>query len=532
MILLTLPGIGLYCLAQAICLNVAVVPNSAHFTSVSITVRRSLLPFAVAVKKIAHCVAASSGHPPPASSVGEGVAFCTARTHLVDMPEHEENTWGGRVARYARVGTAVGGLAARLAGERVLGIRLERDRHAAELRAALGGLKGPLMKVAQILSTIPDALPKEYTQELSQLQADAPSMGWPFVKRRMASELGPDWHSRFQSFERTAAAAASLGQVHRAVGPDGRQLACKLQYPDMGSAVEADLRQLGLIFAIFERTDSAISTRQIQAEIGARLREELDYEREARQARLYRSMLADTPGVHVPDMVPDLSTRRLLTMEWVEGRRILDFVAQHPEARDELAMNMFRAWYVPFYNYGVIHGDPHLGNYTVRPDRSINLLDFGCIRVFKPSFVKGVIDLYNALRTDDREQAVEAYRSWGFVDPSNELVDVLNIWARFVYAPIMEDRQRRIEETNGGHYGRETAGKVHAELRRIGGVEIPREFVFMDRAAIGLGSVFLHLKAELNWYQMFQGLIRDFDVDALAARQSAALAAQGLPQAE
>jgi len=445
------------------------------------------------------------------------------------MPNDDENRLGGRIARYARVGTAMGGLAARLAGERVLGIPVQRDKHAAELRAALGGLKGPLMKVAQLLSTIPDALPREYVQELAQLQADAPSMGWPFVKRRMASELGPDWQSRFQSFEHTAAAAASLGQVHRAVGPDGRRLACKLQYPDMASAVEADLRQLGLIFAIFERTDSAISTRQIQAEIGARLREELDYEREARHARLYRAMLADTPGVHVPEIVGDLSARRLLTMEWVDGRKILEFVAEHPESRDELAMNMFRAWYVPFYSYGVIHGDPHLGNYSVRADRSINLLDFGCVRIFPPRFVKGVIDLYNALRTDDQEAAVEAYRVWGFGNPSKEMVEVLNIWARFVYAPIMDDRSRRIEETNAGHYGRETAAKVHAELRRVGGIEVPREFVFMDRAAVGLGSVFLHLKAEVNWYQLFQGLIRDFDADALAARQAAALAAQGLP---
>ena len=448
------------------------------------------------------------------------------------MPNTDENTLGGRIARYARVGTAVGGLAARFAGERVLGIPLERERHASELRVALGGLKGPLMKVAQLLSTIPDALPREYVQELSQLQADAPSMGWPFVKRRMANELGPVWHKRFKSFEHTASAAASLGQVHKAVGLDGRQLACKLQYPDMASAVEADLRQLGLIFAIFERSDSAISTKQIQAEIGARLREELDYEREAKHARLYRSMLADTPGVHVPEIIPDLSTKRLLTLEWVDGRKILDFVKDHPDARNELAMNMFRAWYVPFYCYGVIHGDPHLGNYTVRPDRSINLLDFGCIRVFPARFVKGVIDLYDSLKTGNQEKAVEAYRTWGFGNPSKELVDVLNIWARFVYAPIMDDRTRRIEETNSGHYGRETAAKVHAELRRVGGVEVPREFVFMDRAAIGLGSVFLHLKAEVNWYQLFQEMIRGFDVDALHARQTAALQAQALPLPE
>lgn len=440
----------------------------------------------------------------------------------------EENTFGGRIVRYARVGTAMGGLAARLAGERYLGMRLERAEHAAELRAALGGLKGPLMKVAQILSTIPDALPQEYVQELSQLQADAPSMGWPFVKRRMAAELGPGWQRRFATFERSAAAAASLGQVHRAVGHDGRHLACKLQYPDMLSAVEADLRQLRVIFAIYERADRAISTRQVHAEIAARLREELDYAREARHMSLYRDMLAEVDGVHVPEVVPELSTDRLLTMTWLDGRRILEFVKDHPEARNDLAMNMFRAWYVPFYYYGVIHGDPHLGNYTVRDDRGINLLDFGCVRIFPPSFVKGVIELYEALRTDDADRAVEAYRSWGFERISNELVEVLNLWARFVYAPLMDDRTRPIEETNSGLYGRETAEKVHRRLREVGGIEIPREFVFMDRAAIGLGSVFLHLKAEINWYRLFHDLIGGFEVDALAERQREALGRNGL----
>ena len=109
--------------------------------------------------------------------------------------------------------------------EALLGIEIDRGRHAADLRAALGGLKGPLMKVAQLLSTIPDALPDEYVQELIQLQSNAPAMGWPFVRRRMASELGPDWEGKFKSFEHQAAAAASLGQVHRAIGHDGAQLA-------------------------------------------------------------------------------------------------------------------------------------------------------------------------------------------------------------------------------------------------------------------------------------------------------------------
>ncbi len=441
----------------------------------------------------------------------------------------EPNTLSGRVTRYARVGRAVGGLAARLGAERVLGMKLDRGKHASDLRAALGGLKGPLMKVAQILSTIPDALPREYAAELAQLQSDAPHMGGPFVKRRMAAELGDQWKQRFARFESVAASAASLGQVHRAVGLDGRQLACKLQYPDMSSAVEADLQQLKVIFGLYGVYDSAIDTSHIHLEIAERLREELDYEREGRNMRLYARMLAREEAIHVPELVQDLSTARLLTMSWLEGQRILSLTDKSLEIRNRIAMNMFRAWYVPFYGYGVIHGDPHLGNYTVQAeDYSINLLDFGCIRVFPPRLVGGVIDLYHALEKDDRAMAVHAYETWGFKNLSNEAVDTLNIWAKFVYAPVMENRIRPIDETNAGGYGRDVAGKVHAELKRIGGVTPPREFVLMDRAAVGLGAVFLHLRAEVNWYAMFHELVADFQVEKLAKTQAEALTEVGL----
>ncbi|HVM78374.1 MAG TPA: AarF/ABC1/UbiB kinase family protein [Stellaceae bacterium] len=441
----------------------------------------------------------------------------------------ERNSLAGRVRRYAQVSTTVGGLAARLAGERYLGLSVDRARHAADLKAALGGIKGPLMKVAQLLATIPDALPREYAGELAQLQANAPPMGWAFVKRRMAGELGPDWQKKFRRFEHEAARAASLGQVHRAEGLDGRQLACKLQYPDMESAVEADLNQLRLILSIYERYDRAVSLSEIREEISARLREELDYTREAAHLRFYGAALKHENHVHVPEVVPALSTRRLLTMTWLEGTPLLDAAKASLEERNEIARNMFRAWYVPFYDYGTIHGDPHLGNYTVRPDRGVNLLDFGCVRVFPASFVKGVIDLYHALDRDDEALAVAAYESWGFKLKSREMIEVLNRWARFLYAPLMDDRKRRIQETESGAYGREVAEEVHAELRRLGGVRPPREFVFMDRAAIGLGSVFMHLKAEINWHRLFHDLIRDFDSEAMARRQKRALKAAGVP---
>jgi len=388
--------------------------------------------------------------------------------------------------RYAQVSTAMGGLAARLAGERYFGLNLDRERHAAELKAALGGIKGPLMKVAQLLATIPDGLPKEYVQELTQLQANAPAMGWPFVRRRMAGELGTDWETRFRDFAKTAARAASLGQVHRATALDRRPLACKLQYPDMASAVEADLRQLKFAMSLYERYDRAVTTAEIHAEIADRLREELDYRRDAART----TTLAE---------------------------------------RNEIAQRMFRIWYVPFYYYGVIHGDPHLGNYTVAPDRTVNLLDFGCIRVFHASFVRGVIDLYHALQRDDRDLAVHAYRSWGFGNLSREMIEVLNRWALFVYGPLLDDRKRLIQEKRSGAYGASVAESVHRDIRRLGGVRPPREFVFMDRAAIGLGSVFMHLKAEINWYRLFHELIDDFDEAVLVARQTSALAAAGVP---
>jgi predicted unusual protein kinase regulating ubiquinone biosynthesis (AarF/ABC1/UbiB family) len=444
------------------------------------------------------------------------------------MADDEGPSLGGRLGRYARVGASVGGLAARLAGERYLGLSLDRDRHASELKRALGGLKGPLMKAAQLLSTIPDALPPEYARELAQLQANAPAMGWSFVRRRMATELGPDWQAKFQHFDREASFAASLGQVHRAVLPDGRDAAVKLQYPDMASALEADLDQLKVVFAIGQRFDPAIRTDEIQAEIRTRLREELDYRREARHVALYRHMLRDEANVHVPDTVPELSTDRLLTMGWLAGEPLLGWKERGQEERDALAINMFRAWYVPFYLYGVIHGDPHLGNYSVRPDGSVNLMDFGCVRVFPPRFVRGSIELYRALMTDDLDRAVAASEDWGFSGLSREMIAVLNRWAGFLYGPLMDDRPRRLTEGMAEGFGRDMAQNVFGELRRMGGVRPPREFVFMDRAAIGLGSVFIHLRASINWHTLFEGLIDGFDIDALTARQQEALRQAGL----
>jgi predicted unusual protein kinase regulating ubiquinone biosynthesis (AarF/ABC1/UbiB family) len=436
--------------------------------------------------------------------------------------ENNSSSLTGRIKRYAQVGKSVGGLA--LGG---------KDERARKLGQALGGLKGPLMKVAQILATIPEALPGSYAAELRQLQSNAPSMGWPFVKRRMNGELGLDWLACFESFESLAAHAASLGQVHRAVAKDGRALAVKLQYPGMESVVAADLAQLKLIFALFKAYDGSVDPENIHAELAERLGEELDYRREAANMRLFARMLADETDIHVPLPLEDLSTARLLTMTWLEGRPLLDLKDAPQEERDRVAVNMFKAWYAPFYRYGVIHGDPHLGNYSVRADLGVNLLDFGCIRIFPPAFVKGVLDLYRAVETGDGNLAVGAYLAWGFENPDKRLIGVLNRWASYLFAPLLEDRPRLIQEAESpGAEGYRVLAQIREELSRLGGVKPPREFVLMDRAAIGLGSVFLHLRARVNWHRLFHTLVGDFSPEELGKRQESTLLAAGVAPAK
>ena len=441
----------------------------------------------------------------------------------------ERDRLSGRLSRFAKVGAGLGRAGAQMSANRLIGGDDETARNARALKAALGGLKGPLMKAAQMLATVPDLLPPEFAQELAELQANAPAMGAPFVRRRMAAELGPDWRSRFEAFELEAAHAASLGQVHRARA-EGRDLAVKLQYPDMQSAVESDLGQLRLVFSLYKRLDKTLDPTEMGQEIGDRLREELDYAHEAKLMQLYGAYFADRDDIAIPVPMAELSTQRLLTMTWLDGQGLMKFTSAPLDIRNRVASLLFDAWWRPMTHLGVIHGDPHLGNYSLTPHAErLNLLDFGCVRVFPPSFVAGVVRLYRALLSGDRDEQWAAYESWGFKGLTVELIDILNMWARFIYGPLLDDRVRSVADGIApSRYGREEAFKVKQALNALGPVTVPREFVFMDRAAIGLGAAFLHLGAELNWRSLFEASLDGFSQSRVAQSQAVALAAVGL----
>ena len=310
----------------------------------------------------------------------------------------EVNKFSKRFKRYTDLGTSAGSLAVKFLSTKILG--KEKSKNAENLGYVLGNLKGPIMKIAQLASTVPDLLPPEYSQELTKLQSNAPPMGWNFVKRRMNNELGIGWQSKFNVFEKIPFAAASLGQVHRA-NLDGKDVVCKLQYPDMLSIVEADINQLKLIFSVYKKFDSTINTSEIEKEIISRVREELDYNLEQKHMLIFNEIFKKNDSVNVPKVVKKVSTKRLLTMNFLDGNKLLNFTKHKVSDRKKLAINMFKAWYLPFYKYGIIHGDPHLGNYSADKNLNINLLDFGCIRFFKPSFVQGVIDLYNSIKDNN-----------------------------------------------------------------------------------------------------------------------------------
>jgi predicted unusual protein kinase regulating ubiquinone biosynthesis (AarF/ABC1/UbiB family) len=450
--------------------------------------------------------------------------------------DNEANRLSARATRYARLGVNAGALAARVGVNRLRGGGRETDAKA--LATALGSMKGPLMKVAQMLSTIPDVLPADFAAELMRLQSQAPPMGAAFVRRRMQAELGPNWRDRFADFDFKPAAAASLGQVHRATSLGGERLACKLQYPDMASAVETDLANLDLLFSLRRRAGAPIDTREIAREIRERVREELDYQHEAKIARLYRVMLVDRPFVRVPQVEESLSTRRLLTLQWLDGEPLVAFEAAPQEARDAIAVGLFEAWWRPFLRYGVIHGDPHLGNYTVaasgegdkRRVDGVNLFDYGCVRIFPPRFVRGVVELYQALKADDKAGIADAYAMWGFPKLTPGTTEAMTVWARFMCGPILDDRVRTAADgVKPSEYGRREIGQVMRALKAEGGaLTVPREFVFLERATIGLGGAFLRLGARLNFHRIYEDAIAGFDEAAVARRQAGALEAVGL----
>lgn len=370
----------------------------------------------------------------------------------------------------------------------------------------LGHFKGPLMKVGQLLSMVPDIVPEQYRSVLKELQAQAPPMGPLFVKRRMKGELGPDWENHFTEFNLFPASAASIGQVHKGYLKNNTPVACKLQYPNMKGILTSDLAQLKLILKLYQARSGALKTEGFYEETANHLHEEIDYLHEAQNLDTATKIFKDVPFVHVPKVHHTLSTKRLLTMSWEPGETLDTACHKSHADRSILSKRLFWAWYYPLYGYGFLHGDPHAGNFLFAQDNHITLMDFGCVRYFPKDFLDGTKLLYHTLKRGS-DKTEEAYTLWGFQNLTPQLVEALNAWSKFLYGPLLETKAHVMGKTYNGTAGKELAHNVITELKKVGPVELPRPFILMHRAAIGMGAAFIQLNAEVHWQELFEELL-------------------------
>jgi len=307
-----------------------------------------------------------------------------------------------RTGRFMKLAGMTASVATRYAGERVkrvFGSAEERearlsqtyDKMASDIVNTLGELKGAVMKVGQIASQTQDFLPPEFSKALQKLQKEAPPMPFQVIRDQIRRELGGEPQQVFQWFDEKPYAAASIGQVHRARLHNGQEVIVKVQYPGVDESCDSDLKQLrlalklgGLLKIPKEMVD------QLFEEIRIRLKEELDYENEARNIERFREFHREDQGVLIPAVIPEFSTRRVLTLELVEGDHISQVTSDRysQDTINQIGHRIFTTMADQLFKFQCIHGDPHAGNFAYRPDGSIILYDFGCVKELKPEIVE------------------------------------------------------------------------------------------------------------------------------------------------
>jgi predicted unusual protein kinase regulating ubiquinone biosynthesis (AarF/ABC1/UbiB family) len=359
---------------------------------------------------------------------------------------------------------------------------------AEKLVATLGEMKGVAMKVGQALSMDPDLLTPEVRQMLARLQNQAPAMSYAQVSRVVQEELGAPPEALFREFEPTALAAASLGQVHRAVLHDGRPVAVKVQYPGVDASMGHDMDNLGLVVKTVSKTSRVMDGTAYFQEFRDELMLELDYRREAKLAQGFARSVAKLPDLYVPQVIEDRSARRVLTLEFLEGQTLKDWVTTSPDdaARFRVARQLIRATYGPFLDAGEIHADPHPGNFMVMPDGRMGLLDFGSIKRFSPTFVTANRRMFQqALRLETLD-VLALCREVGFTvelpEPEAEVLlrEILHIAGRPMRASPYDYATCDINRDMRNHFTRNAVRMLR--------IKPPPEAIMFFRATGGLAQ--------------------------------------------
>ncbi len=392
-----------------------------------------------------------------------------------------------------------------------------RVKTAEEAAALMGNMKGVFMKLGQIVSFAHDALPDAAQKALSKLQQDAPPMDFQLARGVVEKELGGDLSRHFRSFDEVPLAAASIGQVHRAKLLDGTDVVVKVQYPGVDAAIEADLGSIDRLGVMVQMVNKAVDVPSVLGELRARLLEELDYRKEARNQELFRHLWAGHPMIRVPKVFTSHSRRRVLTSEFVRGFSFYDF-NKVADARERRVASAAIADFVfdSMFVHLVYNGDPHPGNYLFHEDGSVTFIDFGCVKRFAPDSMRDIKRFFRAIFEGDRPTHEEYVHKLGLIRPGRAW-DKEVMWETWRYhlEPYISKSFTFTKEyvARARHY---------ASPENTKDMNLPPDLLFFLRITFGLNSIAMTLGSTGNFHQ---GARRTFYADADAP---SALGLQGV----
>lgn len=377
---------------------------------------------------------------------------------------------------------------------------------AEQVSAALGSMKGALMKLGQMASYLDDGLPQPVREALASLQQDAPPMSPALAAEVIETELGQPPDRLFDTWDELPLASASIGQVHRAITRDGRAVAVKVQFPGVDRAIASDLANTDMLMSMMGMLFPGLETGPLVAELRSRLLEELDYRREAANQRLFADWYRGHPFIHVPDVVGALSTQKVLTTELAGGARFAEVESGWSQAERDLAgETIYRFVFRSLYRLGAFNGDPHPGNYLFEPGGRVTFLDFGLVKRFSPGEVAVFADMAQALCLErDPRRYRQLLEAANVLKPGADMTDtdVVDYFAYF-YEPVLENKVMTITH----EYSSKALSKVFSrsgEMSKFGNV--PPAFVITQRINMGVFSVLASLNATANWRRISEEL--------------------------
>jgi predicted unusual protein kinase regulating ubiquinone biosynthesis (AarF/ABC1/UbiB family) len=425
---------------------------------------------------------------------------------------------GRRNLDVATLGVQVGGTYATTAARKLFAsaerrVELDRERElktAGAIADRLGNMKGALMKLGQMASYIDEGLPEPMRIALAELQSNAPPMSAELAAGVIERELGAPPDKLFVEWDAQPIASASIGQVHRAVVIDPttgleRAVAVKVQYPGVGEAIEADLRNAGMLGALLKQGFGGLDPDDMVAEVRERLIDELDYSLEARNQQVFADYYRDHPFIHVPEVLPSFSTARVLTSELVDGATWQEMVQWPQEERDLVGECLFRFVFRSLYGMHMFNGDPHPGNYLFHRGGKITFLDFGLVKHFSVAEMDTFIGMVKSAAYD---HDVPAFR--GIVEDAGMLkrgapADDMAIGEYFsqFYEPVKDDKVITWSSEYASRIVRHTFDRSSPISQYA---TVPRAFVFIQRINLGLYALLGELRATGNYRLMAEEL--------------------------